>query len=431
MAAVLDHTPQPLKLLRPEVPAALDRAVTQCLAKVAEERWQSVADLARHLRWIGATRPVVDPPPASQSAHRGANAWLAVAAAVTLVAAGAITSFLIQRQQAGRLLPYRFEIPPPIGTSYAGPFALSPDGARLAFTTTDAAGLHSLWIRVFEKLTAQRVEGADGALYPFWSPDGGSVGFFADRKLKIVDLGTGAVRILTDTGNGGGGAWSADGVIVFADETAATGYRPPTGLKRISEAGGIATPVAQSKNGHAVQAFPTFLPNGRNYLYMLLEVNEPGVYAARLDAAERKRILPALITAVTPQRLTLNGPVRATYADGHLFYVDSKRALIAQAFDVRRLQLIGDALRIAEEVENPAPGLSAFDVSTTGLVAYRQIPLLSRHVSRTTWLDRAALQAGRLSEASGDQQSFIPVSVAPPAPTPIVVLKNWPSLAKP
>ncbi|HEX2462605.1 MAG TPA: hypothetical protein VHJ58_20865 [Vicinamibacterales bacterium] len=89
--------------------------------------------------------------------------------------------------------------------------------------------------------------------------------------------------------------------------------------------------------------------------YALAPSRQPGVHVARLDADERKRILPALITAVTPQRLTLNGPVRATYADGHLFYVDSKRALIAQAFDVRRLQLIGDALRIAEEVENPAP----------------------------------------------------------------------------
>jgi eukaryotic-like serine/threonine-protein kinase len=431
VAAVLDHTPQPLGLLRPDVPAALDRAVTQCLTKVAEERWHNAADLARHLRSIEATRTVVDPPPASQSAHRRAIAWLALGSVVTCVGAGAITFVLMERRQAGNLVPARFEIPPPVGTSYTASFALSPEGQHLAFTTTDAAGVCSLWIRDFEKPTAQRVESAGAAVYPFWSPDGGSVGFFSDRKLKIVDLATGAVRILTDTGSGGGGAWSADGVIVFADESAGTGRRRPTGLKRISAAGGIATPVAQYGDEQAVPAFPHFLPDGRTYLYMLLEANEPGVYVARLEADERTRILPALITALTPQRLTVNGPLRARYAAGHLFYVDSSRALIAQAFDVRRLHLIGDAVKIAEEVETLAPGLSAFDVSTTGLVVYRQVPPLSRHVSQPTWLDRAALQSSRVAEASRDQQFSIPVPVAPPAPTPIVVLKNWSSLAKP
>ena len=190
VAAVLDHTPQPLKNERPGVPAALESAVAHCLVKVADERWQSAADLARHLRWIEASRTVEDPQPAFRPAHRGTVAWLAVAAAAA-IAAISIAYFVTERQQSGPQLTYRFEIPPLPGTSYEGPFSISPDGRRLAFTTTDVAGLRSLWIRAVDGQTAQRIESADGARYPFWSPDGAALGFFSEHKLKIVDLGTG------------------------------------------------------------------------------------------------------------------------------------------------------------------------------------------------------------------------------------------------
>ncbi|HEY6362757.1 MAG TPA: protein kinase [Vicinamibacterales bacterium] len=426
VAAVLEHTPQPLRTDRPDVPAALEWAVAQCLAKVAEERWQSAADLARLLLRIDASRTDVDPQPAFRSARHGAIAPLA-AAAVAVVAMVALVYFLVQREQPGTPLPYRFEISPPLGTSYEGLFAISPDGRRLAFTATDAAGLRSLWIRPLEALTAQRIERADGALYPFWSPDGGSVGFFADRKLKIVDLGTGTVRVLSDTGTGGGGTWNANGVILFADQSTATTRPSPTGLRRVSASGGVPTPVTRfEKDGGAIQAFPHFFPDGRHYLYMQLGVSEPGVYIGRLDADQPRRILPALVTVVTPQRITVNGPVRATYAAGHLFYLDSSdRALMAQGFDAGRLELTGDAVRIAEDVENSAPGLSAYDVSATGLLVYRPVPPQSGYLSQLAGLDGASRPTGRLGDKGPDQNVAVPVE----SPPPVIVLTNWPSLA--
>ena len=324
-----------------------------------------------------------------QRAAARSRGWQLPAAAVAAIA---IAYFVTERQQAGSRLTYRFEIPPLPGTSYEGPFSISPDGRRLAFTTTDVAGLRSLWIRAVDAVTAQRIESADGARYPFWSPDGASLGFFADRKLKIVDLGTGNVRILTDTGSGGGGTWNADGVILFADESTATTRPPSAGLRRVSASGGVAAPATRSeseKDSHAIQAFPHFLPDGRHYLYMQLGVRAPGVYVGRLDADEPRRILPALVTAVASQRINVNGPVRATYAAGHLFYLDnSDRTVMAQAFDVRRLQLSGAAVRIAENVENPAPGLSAYDVSETGMLVYRPQPPEPGHPRQLSVFDR-------------------------------------------
>jgi serine/threonine protein kinase len=383
VAEVFDHTPPSLTADRPDIPAALDWAVAQCLVKSADDRWQNAADLARHLRWIEASRSAGDLQLPVRSTRRGAILWLAAAAAVATIASDSL-----RRHQADVPL-YRFEILPPAGTSYDGLFALSPDGRRLAFTTIDGAAVRSLWVRPLDELTAQRIEGTEGAVHPFWSPDGGSVGFFADRKLKIVDLANGTVRMLSGTGVGGGGTWNGDGVILFADEATAATRTSPLGLRRISASGGIATPVTRVHGeAAAVHAYPHFLPDGRHYLYMQLGVDEPGVYVGRLDAEETKRILPALVTGVTPQRISVHGPVRATYAAGRLFYLDSSDlTLTAQAFDVRRLQLTGAAVRIAEKVENQGPGLSAFDVSATGALAYRPVPtgLPSPVIVLTSW----------------------------------------------
>jgi hypothetical protein len=424
VAAVLDRTTPAVRTERPEVPAALDWVISQCLAKAVEERWQSAADLARELRWIDASRTVADSQPAVRPTRRG-GAWQAAAAVVMVVAVAALAYFF-QGPQGPASIPYRYEVPPPPGTSYEGLFAISPDGRRLAFTTADAEGRRSLWIRPLDGLTAQRIENADGALYPFWSPDGGSLGFFADRKLKTVHLGTRAVRILSDTGDGGGGTWNADGVILFSDESITGTRRSQVALRRVAASGGGTTAVTPfEKDGEAIQAFPHFLPDGRHYLFMQFGISEPGVYVGRLDANQPRRILPALVTVVTPQRVNVNGPVRATYAAGHLFYLDSShRTLMAQAFDVRRLQLTGDAMRVAEDVENLAPGQSAYDVSANGLLVYRPLLQSSGLGSQLTRFDRAGPPTGHLGDAGPQPDRTV-------SSAPMIVLTNWPAVAKP
>jgi Tol biopolymer transport system component len=406
VAAVLNDMPPPLTAERPEAPAPLDWLVRQCLAKVADERWQSAADLARHLRWIEASHRSGEARPVLRPARRRTTAWFA---AVLGIAAVATVYWWAQREQPGTPLPYRFEIAPPAGTSYEGLFAISPDGRRVAFTATDAAGVRSLWIRPLEGLTAQRIGSTDGALHPFWSPDGGSVGFFADRKLKTVDLRTGTVRILSDTGTGAGGTWNRDGVILFADESTAIAPRSPARLRRVSASGGVATMATRvAQDAGAIQAYPHFLPDGRHYLYTQLGVSDPGIHVGRLDDDETRRILPALVTSIGPQHITIHGPVRAIYAAGHLFSLDNNDlALTARAFDVERLQLTGDAVRVAEDVEHRAPGLAAYDVSATGALIYRPLPPLSGHVRQLTWFDRAGREAGRLGDAGPYQNAAL------------------------
>ena len=165
---------------------------------------------------------------------------------------------------------------------------------------------------------------------------------------------------------------------------------------------------------------------------MQLGVSAPGVYVGRLDADEPKRILPALVTVVGSQRINVNGPVRATYAAGHLFYLDnSDRTVMAQAFDVRRLQLRGAAVRIAENVENPAPGLCAYDVSETGMLVYRPQPPEPDHPSQLSGFDRRNRVRDHPAKVSADQKFLMRVSDPPAAPAPpMIVLTDWSSRAK-
>jgi len=93
--------------------------------------------------------------------------------------------------------------------------AVSPDGRRVAFTAGNAAGTNQLWVRPLDRLAAQVLGGTEGAGMPFWSPDSGWIGFFAEGKLKKVKVSGGPPQDVANAPNGRGGAWNRDGVILF------------------------------------------------------------------------------------------------------------------------------------------------------------------------------------------------------------------------
>ena len=96
-------------------------------------------------------------------------------------------------------------------------FALSADGRQLAFVAT-AEGASRLWVRPLDQVTAQPLAGTEGARYPFWKPDGRAIGFFADGKLKWIDLGSNVLHVPADAPLGRGGTWNSDDVIVFSPD---------------------------------------------------------------------------------------------------------------------------------------------------------------------------------------------------------------------
>ena len=131
-------------------------------------------------------------------------------AVVAATAAAAVTMAL---RQPPVLPEVRFDVPYP--TTMAADFAqlaLSPDGQQLLAAPT-AANPTGLWLRPLSSTSGRTLPGTEGASFPFWSPDGKSIGFFADNKLKRFDVDSQAVSILADAPNARGGAWHAGGTI--------------------------------------------------------------------------------------------------------------------------------------------------------------------------------------------------------------------------
>lgn len=215
-----------------------------------------------------------------------------------------------------------------------------------------------MWIRLLDSLVAKPLPETEGASLPFWSPDSLWIGFFAQGKLKKVDIGGGSPQILCDARGEWGGTWNREATIVFAATTDAG-----RGLSRVSSAGGEA--VAITKAGSGNHQFPYFLPDGRHFLYyvsalapdsraMLLPPNEnTGIHVRSLDGAGDQRLLEADSAAI--------------YAPpGYLLFV-RQGTLFAQPFDATRLQLKGQPVRLAESVPFEV-NATAFSVSGNGVL---------------------------------------------------------------
>src|SRR5205085_9439750 len=117
-----------------------------------------------------------------------------------------------------------FSIAPPVNGRFAptpssvqaSQFALAPDGRRLVFVGAVGRDAPRLWIRPLDSLTPEPLASTDEAEYPFWSPDGESIGFFAGGYLKCIDLAGGPARALAPAAHGRGGSWNRDRQILFA-----------------------------------------------------------------------------------------------------------------------------------------------------------------------------------------------------------------------
>ena len=214
------------------------------------------------------------------------------------------------------------------------------------FTATDASGNNLLFLRPLDALEARALPGTEGATYPFWSPEGRYVGFFAKGKLKKIDIAGGPPQTLCDAAHNRGATWSRNGVIVFAPD-----YNGP--LYRVSDRGGPATPVtaldaSRQENFHR---FPLFLPDGQHLLYVAWSPNpeHTGIYLGSLDSNESRKLADAYSSVA--------------YYSGHLLYVRGK-TLMAWPFDVSRLELSGQPFPVTEQVGSfAAIGKAHFSVS--------------------------------------------------------------------
>jgi len=381
IGSILRDEPRPVSEVAPLTPAALDRLVRICLAKDPEDRWQTARDVGLQLREIGRERerPASGTDRAVRTKASRAVPWVL---AVVALALGALLG-RVALPKAPRPEIVRSLLPPPPNTEFdfldanSGTPAVSPDGKRIAFSATNADDQTLLWVRALDFLESFAIPGSSGAYFPFWSPDGRSLGFFAEGKLKIVEASPAASApvSLADVMEARGGTWGVKGDILYAPG-------PWAAILRVSASGGSPAPVTQLRQGET-QRWPVFLPDGRRFLYnaRLLERREQSaIYAASLDSKERREIL--------------RGHSDVAYAaPGHLLFNRSGR-LMAVRFDADRAAVRGQPFELVDGIDYfAATGKSTFSAAQNVLT---YSPSSDARLSRLAWFDRTGREVGHI-----------------------------------
>jgi serine/threonine protein kinase len=374
MAAILEREPPSLAEV---APPALDWALRRCLAKDPEERWQSARDLRAALERVSHSgTEVTSELKPSPSKRR----WMAAAVTLAAILAAVIVSVTYFRQKPPETTVMRLSIAPPERNRF-GRFtspAVSPDGRHVVFAATSDDGKDQLWLRPLDSLTAQPLEGTENAIYPFWSPDNKSIGFFAAGKLKRMNVSGGPATTLAEASTGRGGTWSPDGVIVFAPAI----Y---SGLYQVAASGSEVRRATRFDPGTPPKKFPWFLPDGRHFLYLFGAGgrDRQTIQIGSLDSPEEDRTLLSSADGA------------AMYAQGHVLLVRGT-TLVARPFDAKRLAFTGEEVPVAEHLLIRGPLQSwVFSVSSNGVLAYESGGVSARQL---TWLDRAGKRLGTVGD---------------------------------
>lgn len=355
LAAILTEDPTSLISYQPQAPARLERLIRACLTKDPEKRWRDAHDLSLELEWIS-----------DEAGHT-----------VTGIPAGPSDGRPVQAS----ILPPEKSVFVSTGPN-SGPAVVSPDGRRIVFTARRGDST-LLFVRRIDASTATPLAGTEGAIFPFWSPDSRSVGFFADGNLQRIEASGGPPQTLCTAHAGRGGSWNHDGTIIFTPSSTDAIYRVPA-------SGGSPLPVTTIDRSQATtHRWPCFLPDGRHFLYFGGHpLRNGGIYVGCLDGSEHKTIL--------------QGYLSAAYAPpGFLLFVRDG-ALVARPFHADRLEIASEEFPIADNVMvDPFIQRALFSVSENGILVYHRGGLAEH--PRLMWFNRN----GKPGNALKDQAIYV------------------------
>ena len=383
IAAVIESQPD-WSVLPPSTPPLVNRLLRRCLQKDPTRRLRDAGDARTDLE--DARAELSAPSAAAQPFAR--VAWNRRVALILVVVLGVIAFAAPALWLAARTIglgggasELRLEISTP-ARSTAGSPAVSPDGLSIVFEGATPDG-SALWIRQLQTGQARVLEGTQSGSHPFWSPDARAVGFFADGRLKRLDLDGGAPLRLADAPDPRGGAWHRDGTIFFTPTQISSLYRVPA-------AGGsvvAVTTLASEQLGHQ---FPQLLPNGTHVLFRVSGADHTqGIYVARLNGTDMRRIVD------------LNVPF--AYAQQGFLLTVRDAALMAQPFDLGRLAIAGQPVRVADDVAAPEVTDHVLTASPAGPIVYRKRTAAAGQ-RQLVWYDRMGTEISRVGAAASAAQ---------------------------
>jgi len=353
MAAVMMKEPA-LDLLPSKTSPAIRKLLRRCLDKDPRQRLRDMGEARIVIHdTLSGTEPAESA--ATASARSGALSRPALLLSMGTLLVGALVSGIaIWNLQPAPASPpvTRTVINLPPGDQLAAldqpAVAISPDGSQVAYVAT-RGNVQQLFLRPMDGLEARPIAGTEGAVNPFFSPDGQWLGFVADTVMKKVSVSGGAAITLGDAGLSRGASWGSQGTIVFSHGGATT-------LRQMPDAGGASQPLTRVEAGETSHRWPEFLPGGSAVFFIGGANSNPRVAVHSIASGERRDLI--------------EGGTSPRYASsGHLVYAQAGN-LMAVPFDAQRLQVTGAAVPVVEGVQSGLTGATQYSVSETGSLVY-------------------------------------------------------------
>jgi serine/threonine-protein kinase len=342
LAQVLTKEP-PLERVPPQV----RRLLGSCLQKDPKHRLRDIGDAKRLLAEETVTAP-----------SRPQLGWAAAVMFAVLAAGLGLALWRATRPVEHSLVrldvDLGLEISLPTPSNRGTEVIISPDGTRIVYRASVSGGQPRLFTRRLDQPKAMELPGTEGAVTPFFSPDGLWIGFStAPNRLNKISVEGGAVVSLGNISLGSGASWGEDGAIIGAINTAGTV------LFRVPPGGGSEERLTELSGGEVVHGFPQILPGGKAILFVAYSPGAGNIEV--LTLADRRR--KVLVQGTSPRYLP----------SGHLIYVNES-TLFAVPFDLDRLATRGTPIPILNDVaHNEFQSKAAqFDVSASGTLVYRR-----------------------------------------------------------
>jgi serine/threonine protein kinase/Tol biopolymer transport system component len=375
MAAVLKTDPD-WTALPAETPATIRRLLRRCLEKDRKRRLADASDARLDLEEAiaepsAAVMPSAVVPDKRWSVLPWALLGVTAVVAIALIARGTTTPDPATRLVSRALIDFpQFAFS---GARLGNLFALSPDGTRLVFAG-NPDGKNKLYLRPLDQFEATAIPGTEEGSQPFFSPDGGSIGFFAGGKLKKVSLSGGAPVSLADAPNPTGGSWGEDDTIIFGPDL--------RGLMKTSAAGAPPEQVTTRQGAAGLHGAPLLLPGGKAVVFTNSESSlvRPAVDVVSLETGEVTRLIN-------------DGCCPAYATTGHLIYAHSTSGtMFAAPFDPERSTVVGESARVMDSVMAGGLNGGQFATSLSGSLVY----LTNSAVNERSfvWVDRAGRPTG-------------------------------------
>jgi Tol biopolymer transport system component len=393
LAAILQSSPD-WSALPASTPPGIVRLVRRCLERDPKARLHDIGDARLEIedeeRALRGEAPI-HTGRSARSGRWGRPSWMFGFAAIVAVAVlGALAYRFSLRGSEEPRQEVRLQMPPPSGTRFVGVPAVSRDGRHLVFAAaSEGTDTARLWLRPLSASGATELEGTEGASYPFWSPDGRSVAFFAGGLLKRMNVASGGPIVICEAAVGRGGLWLEDGSIVLAPSQ----FSP---LMRVNAAGGQPAPLTSLADDETGHRFPQSLP-GRRVLYFATNrtPDKSGTRLISLDAPEH----------------TINffpGITAAGYVAGFMVFALQPygSTLVAQQLSLPDGQLLGEPIEVGRARISETFGRNVVSTAPGGVIAFLGPAGATGHL---TWMSRD----GRVLETVGNAEAQLGVELSP------------------